>query len=35
MQIIKNVGYMWHRKYVNWQKGNELIGFLRSKRVKP
>lgn len=24
--IIKNIGYMWHRKYVNWQKGRELIG---------
>ncbi len=24
--IIRNVGYMWHRKYVNWQKGTKLIG---------
>ena len=34
MPIIKNVGYMWHRKYVNWQKGNELIGFSEVKQGK-
>jgi len=25
--IIKNIGYMWHRKYVDWQKGEDLIGY--------
>jgi hypothetical protein len=25
--IIKNMGYMWHRKYVNWQSGSELMGY--------
>jgi len=34
MTIIKNLGYMWHRKYVNWQSGNELIGFSGSKPYK-
>lgn len=24
--IIKSIGYMWHRKYVNWQSGRKLIG---------
>lgn len=32
--IIKNVGYMWHRKYVNWQKGNELIGYSENDDTK-
>lgn len=26
MPIIKNIGYMWHRKYVNWQSGRDLLG---------
>ncbi len=26
MPIIKNIGYLWHRKYVNWQSGRDLIG---------
>jgi hypothetical protein len=34
MQIIKNAGYMWHRKYVNWQSGNELIGLPEAKQGK-
>ena len=25
--MIKNIGYMWHRKYVNWQSGSELLGY--------
>jgi hypothetical protein len=25
--IIKNIGYMWHRKYVDWQRGGELLGY--------
>lgn len=24
--IVKNIGYMWRRKYVNWQSGRDLIG---------
>ncbi len=24
--IIKNIGYMWHRKYIDWQRGGKLIG---------
>jgi len=34
--IIKNIGYMWHRKYVDWQQGAELIGHSErddNKRV--
>ena len=27
MPIIKNIGYMWHRKYVNWEGTRELIGY--------
>lgn len=27
MPIIKNIGYMWQRKYVNWQSGRELMGY--------
>ncbi|MBM4147274.1 MAG: GIY-YIG nuclease family protein [Nitrospira sp.] len=34
MPIIKNAGYMWHRKYVDWQSGNELIGFPVEKADK-
>jgi hypothetical protein len=26
MPIIKNMGYMWHRKYVNWEGGRKLFG---------
>jgi hypothetical protein len=25
--MIKNAGFMWHRKYVDWQRGAELIGY--------
>lgn len=32
MSIIKNAGYMWHRKYINWQNGNELLGFPEVKQ---
>ena len=35
MQIIKNTGYMWHRKYVNWQRGRQLIGLSESGKGKP
>jgi hypothetical protein len=31
MLIIKNTGYMWHRKYVNWQNGSKLIGVSEVK----
>ncbi len=33
--IVKNAGYMWHRKYVNWFSGEELIGYseVNDKRV--
>ena len=31
MPIIKNTGHMWHRKYINWQKGDQLIGISESK----
>lgn len=27
MGIIKNAGWMWHRKYVNWHRGGELLGY--------
>lgn len=27
--IVKNIGYMWHRKYVNWNKSH-LIGYSES-----
>jgi hypothetical protein len=25
--IIKNAGYMWHRKYINWDSGADIIGY--------
>jgi len=25
--LIKNIGYMWHRNYVNWYRGAQLIGY--------
>lgn len=30
--IIKNAGYMWHRKYIDWQNGSELIGYPEDKK---
>lgn len=38
MAIINNLGYMWHRKYVNWYSGSELIGVCEyppDKEGKP
>ena len=32
--IIKNIGYMWHRKYINWQSGSELIGYSENDDKK-
>ena len=34
MPIIKNAGYMWHRRYVNWQSGDKLMGVLEFKQGK-
>jgi hypothetical protein len=34
MPIIKNTGHLWHRKYINWQNGNQLVGFSESKQGK-
>lgn len=33
--IIKNAGFMWHRKYINWQKGAELFGVSEKKYSEP
>lgn len=33
--VIKNAGYMWHRKYVNWQSGNDLIGVCEQGEKQP
>jgi hypothetical protein len=35
MEIIKNIGYLWHRKYVNWQSGYELIGYPERGNCNP
>jgi hypothetical protein len=32
--IIKNIGYMWHRKYINWESGSELIGYSETNDKK-
>lgn len=34
MPIIKNIGYMWNRKYVNWENSRELIGYPEFGRAK-
>ena len=33
MAIIKNIGYMWHRKHVNWDT-HELTGYSDDKEKK-
>lgn len=30
--IIRNIGYMWHRKYVDWQHGENLTGYAEKGR---
>ncbi len=35
MPIIKNTGYLWHRKYINWQSGRQLLGVSESHAGKP
>jgi hypothetical protein len=27
MPVIKDIGYMWHRKYIDWEGKRELIGY--------
>jgi hypothetical protein len=33
--IIKNIGYMWHRKYVDWQHDYKLIGYPERGKERP
>ena len=34
MPLIKNTGHLWHRKYVDWLSGNQLIGISEKKPYK-
>jgi len=35
MPIIQNTGHLWHKKYVNWQRGRQLVGVSESSPGKP